>query len=148
MTETAANLSNDVAHMLAAMQAFSGVLNAETIALNAREMKIVDQLFPQKCEFAQLYHDAMLRLDDQQHMLKTLEPTLKQKLKLAYDHFHAIAEQNAKALTAAKHVAERMVDVVMDAARRTVMDGPSYGRGGTNVLAHDVPVHYKLNQVL
>lgn len=143
-----ANLPNDVTHMLAAMQAFSGVLHAETIALNARDIKVVEQLFPQKCEFAQMYHEAMLRLDDQEMHLKSLDDGLKQKLKAAYAQFADVADANRRALAAAKEVAERMVNVVMDAARRTVMDGPSYSRNGTNVLASDIPVHYKLNQVL
>lgn len=145
---TNSNINNDVTHMLAAMQAFSGVLHAETIALNSRDLGIVDQLFPQKCEFAQMYHEAMLKLDDQQPLLKTLEPSLKQKLKAAYAQFQDTTEQNRKALYAAKLVAERMVNVVMDAARKTVQDGPSYSRAGTNVLAGDVPIHYRLNQVL
>jgi flagellar biosynthesis/type III secretory pathway chaperone len=142
------NLSNDVAHMLAAMQAFSGVLHAETIALQARDMNTVTQLFPQKREFAQLYHDAMLRLDDQRTDLKKLDQSLKSKLKGAYAHFDEIVRQNRTALTSAKAVAERIVDLVMDAARRTVMDGPSYNRAGSNALSSDTPVHYKLNEVL
>ncbi|HEY1096491.1 MAG TPA: hypothetical protein VGF14_04565 [Alphaproteobacteria bacterium] len=145
---SAHNLSNDVTHMLAAMQAFSGVLHAETIALQARDMNTVTQLFPQKREFAQMYHDAMLRVDDQRSALKSLEPSLKERLKAAYAHFNEIVRQNRLALNSAKEVAERIVELVMDAARRTVMDGPSYTRAGSNALAYDVPVHYKLNEVL
>lgn len=144
----ASNLPNDIMHMLAAMQAFSGVLQAETIALQSREMKIVDQLFSQKREFAQMYHDAMLRVEDQQQDLKSLDAGLKDKMKTAYAHFQDIVAQNTRALVSARLVAERMVDLVMTAARRTVMDGPSYSAQGTNMLPSDVPVHYKLNEVL
>jgi hypothetical protein len=118
-------LSNDVNHMLAAMQAFCGVLNAETIALQARDMNTVTQLFTQKREFAQLYHDAMLRVDDQKDLLKSLDQALKNKVQSAATHFNDIVQQNMIALESAKKVAERIVDVVMDAARRTVNDGPS-----------------------
>ena len=142
------NLYNDVTHMLAAMQAFSGVLHAETIALQARDMNTVTQLFPQKREFAQLYHDAMLRLDDQRENLKNLDSALKNRLKTAYAHFQEIVKQNRLALNSAKTVAERIVVLVMDAARRTVMDGPNYNRAGSNALTTDTPVHYKLNEVL
>jgi len=144
---TPSNLPNDVMHMLAAMQAFSGVLHAETIALQSRDLNIVGQLFPQKREFAQLYHDAMLRLEDQQDDLKSLDPGLKQKMKQAYAQFQDIVSQNTRALVSARLVAERMVELVMSAARRTVMDGPSYSRQGTNMLPSDIPVHYQLNEV-
>jgi flagellar biosynthesis/type III secretory pathway chaperone len=140
-------LSNDVHHMLAAMQAFSGVLHAETIALQSRDMNTVEQLFPQKREFAQLYHDAMLRLDDQKDALKSLDDMLKSKIKQAGAHFSEIVKQNLVALESAKNVAERIVDLVMDAARRTVNDGPSYNRLGTNNLNQETPVHFKLNDV-
>ena len=145
---TPPNLPNDVSYMLAAMQAFCGVLQAETIALQARDLKTVDELFSQKREFAQLYHDAMLRLDDQQEHLKQLDPGLKSKLKQAYAHFQDVVTQNSRALASARNVAERIVNVVMEAARRTVMDGPSYNATGVNALAADVPVHFKLNEVL
>jgi flagellar biosynthesis/type III secretory pathway chaperone len=140
-------LTNDVNHMLAAMQAFSGVLHAETIALQSRDMNTVTQLFSQKREFAQLYHDAMLRLDDQRDLLKSLDESLKNKMRNASNHFNDIVQNNMVALESAKKVAERVVDLVMDAARRTVNDGPSYNRLGTNNLNNDTPVHFKLNDV-
>lgn len=143
-----AELQYKVDHAISAVESFSMILDQETSALKTSNYALFEQLQPAKIALAQDYQDSILAFEEDVDVLKSLEDGVKEKLRRAHARFAAAAEANQSALLACKNVAERIVKMIMDAARRTVSDAPSYSAAGMVGLSDKIPVHFKLNETL
>jgi flagellar biosynthesis/type III secretory pathway chaperone len=142
------NLSHKIDNAMTATESFSRVLDQETAALKAADYKTFAALQETKMQHAQLYQDAVLAFEEDLDAVKTLPATDKDKLRTAHARFAAASDANQSALKTAMQTAERLVKMIMDAAKRSVMDGPAYSAAGNQGLSDKIPVHFKLNEVL
>ncbi|MDB5477798.1 MAG: hypothetical protein JWM96_293, partial [Alphaproteobacteria bacterium] len=127
---------------------FTALLDQETAALRASNYNLFDALQDKKIQLAHEYQDAILAFEEDVDLLKDLPASIKDKLRLAHAGFTASADANQDTLMATKNVSERIVTLIMNAARRSVQNGPSYCAGGMQNMSEKIPVHFKLNEVL
>jgi hypothetical protein len=143
------NLLSKVDNAVKAVESFSDVLDKETGALKQANFKEFAALQELKLLMAQAYQDAVLAFEEDLEDLKTLEGPAKDKLRKVYARFNQSADDNEAALLNAKNTSERIVRMIMDAAKRSVADeGPAYGAHGAQTMSDKIPVHFKLNEVL
>lgn len=135
-------------HALNAVEIFTQLLEVETSALKASNYPVFESLQNDKITLAQNYQDSILALEEDQDLLRGLDDATKEKLRHAHTRFNLAADENQNTLLASKNASERIVTMIMSAARQTVADGPTYNAGGTQGLSDKIPVHFKLNEVL
>lgn len=131
---------------LHAVESFSQLLELETAALKASDFPVFESLQQDKITFAQNYQDSILAFEEDLDILKNLDDASKDKLRQAHARFTVVADENQSTLQASKNVSERIVTLIMDAARKTVSEGPAYNAGGIQDLSAKIPVHFKLNE--
>lgn len=141
-------LADKVTHTLHAVEAFSLLLEQETAALKAADFAAFESLQDEKLTRAQDYQDAVLTFEEDIDLLKTMDDTLKEKLRAAHTRFSTAADDNQTTLQASRNTSERIVTLIMDAARQSVSEGPNYGANATQELSDKIPVHFKINEVL
>ena len=141
-------LEMKVAKTLDAVENFSQFLEQETKTLTSADYKTFSSMQDAKVLLAQQYQDAILAFETDLPQMSSLNDTLKDKLRKMHTRYTAAAEANQKALLAAKNVTERMVNLIMNAAKQTVMDGPAYSAAGRQGISEKLPIHFKLNEVL
>lgn len=141
-------LLEKVDRTLNATELFSALLDQETLALKAADFKKFESLQDQKFELAQNYQDSILAFEEDLEVLKGLDESVKEKLRTSYSRFTTASETNQKALNASKKVSERIVTLIMDAAKKTVAEGPNYGSNGVQGISDKIPIHFKINEVL
>lgn len=141
-------LEMKVAKTLDAVENFSQFLEQETKTLADADYKTFSSMQDAKVLLAQQYQDAILAFETDLPQMSSLNDTLKDKLRKMHTRYTAAAEANQKALLAAKNVTERMVNLIMNAAKQTVMDGPAYSAAGRQGISEKLPIHFKLNEVL
>jgi hypothetical protein len=131
-----------------AVQSFTNLLDQETYALQKADYAAFAKLQENKLRLAQNYQQALLDFEEDLPHLSQMNESLKAKLRAIHAHYAQAVEANQKALLAAKNVTERIVKLIMNAAKQTVMDGPSYSAAGLQTLSEKIPIHFKLNEVL
>lgn len=141
-------LDRKVEEALNAVGQFSDFLEKETQALKNSDFKGFEALQDRKIELAQSYQDALLAFEEEIDELPNLPESAKEKLRASHTRFTTVAETNQQALLAATEVSERVVNLIIGAAKRTVMDTPNYGATGMQDLSSKIPVHFNLNEVL
>jgi len=141
-------LKKKVEHTLETVESFSTLLEAETFALKKSNFALFESLQDEKIILAQKYQDAILAFEEDIEVLKDLDPSLKNRLHHAHKRFSTAATENQNTLSTTSKVSERIVKLIMGAARKSVMDAPSYSAFGTQGLSEKIPVHFKLNEVL
>lgn len=141
-------LRNKVTQALQNIDAFSALLQQEASALQKSDYTTFQNLQGAKLEMAHAYQDAVLSFEEQGDQLQNMEAGDKKMLQECYARFREACKLNEAALLASRTVAERVVNLVMKAARQTVMDGPAYCAMGRQGISDKVPVHFKLNEVL
>lgn len=140
-------LEHKVKETLAAAENFSILLDQETQALRKADYTTFAALQDNKLLFAQRYQESILAFEDDLLTLTTLADHLKEKLRQMHIRYTEAADANQKALLAAKNVTERVIKLIMNAAKQTVMDGPSYSAAGVQGISEKLPIHFKLNEV-
>ncbi len=144
----ASTLQFKVDHALKAVDTFSDFLDRETATLENSDFHAFELLQDEKLNLAQAYQDAILAFEEDAEILPTLDDTTKEKLRHAHMRFSTAAKTNQTTLSATKNVAERIVNLVMTAAKKTVIDEtPSYGANGLQGVSDKIPVYFKLNEV-
>lgn len=133
---------------LEAVESFSSLLEKETQALSKADYTSFSLLQNDKLILAQKYQEAILAFEEDLPHMSSLQQTLKDKLKQMHSRYQLAAENNQKAILAAKSATERMVKLIMNAAKQTVMDGPCYSAAGVQGISDKLPIHFKLNEVL
>lgn len=147
MTNAALHLKVD--HALQAVTVFSDFLEKETEVLNASDFAAFETLQDYKLDLARNYQQAILAFEEDADLLPTLEDDLKDQLRAAHLRFSEASQANQSTLLAAKNVSERVVNLVMDAAKKSVIDEtPSYSAGALQGLSQKIPVHFKLNETI
>lgn len=141
-------LDRKVDEALNAVDHFSALLEKETAALDASDFHTFESLQDKKFELAQSYQDAILAFEEDAEALPEMAETAKDKLRAAHSRFTLASEKNQTALQAAAKISERVVNLIIGAAKRTVMDTPNYGSAGYQDISDKIPVHFKLNEVL
>jgi hypothetical protein len=143
------HLHEKVEHAVKTVESFSALLDQETKALKTADYKTFEALQEPKVLMAQAYQDAVLAFEEDLDNVKTLEDTFKKQLLAVQARFQKASDINQKALLNAKTTAERIVKLIMDAAKRSVADtGPAYSAAGIQGLSDKIPVHFKLNETL
>ena len=142
------NITLAAQNALSQIEHFTTVLNQETALVRAQAHHEVTGLQHIKLQAAQTYQQAILLLQDHAPLLAQLPDMLRDALKTAYNYASRAMADNVAALQAATKVAERMVRVIMQAAKETVMDGPNYNAHAYTGPNARTPVHFQLNEVL
>lgn len=141
-------LVEQVNFALHAVMDFTAVLGQETAALRGSDFPLFQALQDEKLVRAQNYQDSILALEEFIEFLPSLDDATKTALRTAQKDFSKAAADNQTLLEAKLNSSERIVNLIMDAARRTVSDGPAYGANGVQDISDKIPVHFKLNEVL
>jgi hypothetical protein len=142
------NITLAAQNALVQIEHFVQVLNQETSLVRNQQHAAVQNLQPTKIQAAQTYQQAVLLLQDHAAMLAQLPDMLRDALKTAYNYASVAMADNIAALKAGAAVAERMVKVIIQAAKQTVMDGPNYNAHAYTGPSARTPVHFQLNEVL
>lgn len=144
-----AQLLDKVSHTVKAAENFTATLERETAALKKADYATFESLQQEKLDQAHIYQDSILAFEGQLDHLKTLPAAAKNSLKAAHDRFAVAADINQRALRAASTASQRLVGMIMDAAKASVAaEAPGYGATGKQGLSAKIPVHFKLNEVL
>lgn len=141
-------LTQKIDAALSAVDQFSAFLEKETAALQKSDYRAFEAMQDQKYSLAQSYQDAILSFEEDVEALPNLPEDIKQKLRAAHTRFSAAADVNQIALETAAKISTRVVDLIIDAAKRSVSDTPNYSAAGSQGLSEKIPVHFKLNEVL
>lgn len=145
---TEAHLAHKVEHALLAVDHFSALLEQETDALQKSDYGTFQALQDKKLDLAQGYQNAVLAFEKDIDILQTMDAARKDALRQAHVRFTKAADANQETLKASGHVADRIVKLIMNAARDSVSDSPSYNASGYQGLSDKLPVHFKLNETL
>ena len=145
---TEAHLAHKVENALQAVDHFSTLLEQETAALRISDYTTFQALQDKKLQLAQGYQNAVLAFEEDIEILQSMDEARKDALRQAHARFTRAADANQETLKATGQVADRIVKLIMDAARDSVSDGPSYNAKGYQGLSDKMPVHFKLNETL
>jgi hypothetical protein len=108
--------------MLRLIEDFGALLRQETEALKKSDFRHVDLLQQDKRDYAKKYHAAVTGLSARRGEVLTLEAGMQERLIKARTAFTLILNENLRTLEAAKDSARRLVDRILDSARRAVAD--------------------------
>lgn len=127
MTNTTAKnvkpaLKDEVQGLLSLIGEFGGLLARETEALRKMDFAAVDALQANKRTLARRYHDQVAALGARRDEVGTLDLALRERLVRARTEFTIVLNDNLRALDATKSSAKRLVDRILDAAQRTVVN--------------------------
>jgi len=107
------------------------VLEIENEALAGHDSETVRVLLDNKTALARLYEQAVKPLVAAPELVETLEPEQREALLAVGNRLNVLIAENARYLKAEMEAYRRLMDVVVDAARKTKSDGTVYGPGGT-----------------
>jgi hypothetical protein len=139
-------LRDKVTNALSAVDQFSALMEQETAALQNSDYALFENLQDRKYQLAQSYQEAILAFEDDIEALPEMEDFLKDKLRDAHVRFTTSADTNQRALIVQQKISERILNLIMTAAKQTVSDGPSYSASGHHDLSAKIPVHFNLNE--
>jgi len=117
-----ANLHNDVHSVMKLLDTFGQLLNEETTALRKSDFKTVDRLQAAKKQLANDYQVLVTGLSARKAEVAQLEMPLREKLVRSRTGFTRILQDNLAALETAKSSAGRLVNKILDVARKAVVD--------------------------
>ena len=115
-------LRTDIEGLIGLIETFSALLAKETAALKKSDFKAVDALQNDKKRLAREYGDQVQILCARQSEISTLDTATRKKLLAARGGFSVILDENLRALDAAKNSAKRLVNRILDIARKTVVE--------------------------
>ena len=113
-------LSQDISQYLSVCRDFNALLLNETKALKAADFKAVDALQAKKQAMAKEYVSAVTALAERKDEFKALAPDARAIIVETRTAFTVTLDDNMRALTAVKDGARRLVDRILDTARKTV----------------------------
>lgn len=108
--------------MLRLIEDFGNLLLKETEALKKSDYRMVDLLQDDKRHYAKQYHAAVTELSGRRTEVAQLDARMQERLIKARTSFTIILNENLRALEAAKASARRLVDRILDTARKAVAD--------------------------
>lgn len=123
MTTTSHNsLRVQVQSVLDILDSFGKLLTDETSALKKSDFKSVDRLQENKRRLAREYQASIEALAARKEEMTKLDVGLREQLVKRRTGFTIILDENLRALEATKDSAARLVNKILDAARRAVTD--------------------------
>jgi len=117
-----AGLRNDINSVLKILDEFGQLLTEETTALRKADFKAVDRLQPSKKSLAGEYQKLVSGLASRKAEIAQLDMPLREKLVRSRTAFTHILDENLRALETSKESAARLVNKILDAARKAVVD--------------------------
>jgi len=115
-------IMSDVHAVLKLIETFGSLLVEETKALKKSDFKHVDMLQADKRQYAREYHTLVTRLSERKHEIVQLDMDTREKIVRARTQLTVILNENVKALEDARSSAKRLVDRILEVARRSVTD--------------------------
>jgi len=116
------NIVGDVNQILNVLDAFGKLLKEETAALKKNDFQTVDRLQASKRALARDYHGLIVGLSSSRENMVKLDMPTREKLVRSRTTFTEILQDNLRALEIAKNSTARLVNKILDAARRAVAD--------------------------
>lgn len=108
------------------------LLEIENEALAGHDSETVRVLIDNKTGLARLYEQAVKPLVATPELAETLEPEEREALFAVGSRLNQLMTVNARYLKAEIEAYQRLMDIVVDAARKAKTDGSAiYGRGGS-----------------
>lgn len=131
-TKTEAKLSGlpikaAVQDVLKTIEDFGALLRRETEALKAMDYRLVDLLQADKKNYARRYSDMVTELSTRRDDMATLDVSMRERLIKARTTFTIILNDNMRALETSRDSTRRLVDRILDTARRAVADDTQTG---------------------
>ena len=143
------NLQTLVSATLALIDDFVVVLDEESQALIDVNRDKVTELQDKKVAMGRAYYEAMMALGDKQDELKATDGETKGRITAAYKKIQKSFDKNIKALNAARDVAERVQNIIVNAAKRAVAhDSPNYNATGYAGPSQDTAVHFQVSETV
>lgn len=127
---------------------FEALLRDETRALDATDFDTAEVLQNRKIRMAERYHDLTRELRARKEDLKKHHPELREKLTAARDSFSEAARDNINAIERRRFSSQRLVDRLIEGARRGLQKSSTYGKGGQRLDQAPGKVSFGLNQTL
>jgi hypothetical protein len=126
---------------------FVVVLEEESEALIAVKRDVVDAIQDKKVAMGRAYYEAMMALGEKQDELKASDATTKSRLTEAYKKIQKSFDRNIKALNAAREVASRVQNIIVEAAKKSVeQDSPNYNAGGYSSPSRDTAINFQMSK--
>lgn len=125
------------------------VLDEESDALISVKRDKVDAIQDKKVAMGRAYYEAMMALGDKQDELKATDATIKSRLTEAYKKIQKSFDRNIKALNAAREVAKRVQNIIVEAAKKSVEhDTPNYNAGGYASPSKDTAINFQMSKTV
>lgn len=138
-----------VSATLALIDDFIEVLDAESEALVKVKRDEVDALQDKKVAMGRAYYEAMMALGEKQEELKASDASTKDRLTAAYKKIQKSFDRNIKALNAAREVAKRVQNIIVEAAKKSVEhDSPNYNSGGYASPSKDTAINFQMSETV
>lgn len=115
-------LRERVMTVLNLIEEFGSLLVKETDALKKNDYRLVDLLQDDKRNLAKRYHAEVTALSERRAEMPGLELSLQERLIKARTTFTVILNENLRALEASRDGARRLVNRILDTARKAVTD--------------------------
>ncbi len=149
-TAAAPNLRERVMGMLGLIEEFGSLLVKETDALKKSDFRLVDLLQDDKRSLAKRYHAEVTALSERRNEMPGLDVSLQERLIKARTSFTVILNENLRALEASRDSARRLVNRILDTARKTVTDElqTSYSAKGHTQSYKSAPLSLSVDQSL
>lgn len=120
--QTTSSVKPLVQDVLRLIEDFGSLLVKETEALKKADYLLVDMLQTDKKNFAKLYHAKVTELSTRKEEMPTLDMSMRERLVKARTSFTIILNENLRALEASRESTRRLVDRILDTARKAVAD--------------------------
>lgn len=141
-------LSELAAESLKLISDFTALLEDETVALHEADFATAQKLGKKKTRLAERYQGLTTQLRARRDELKQHHPELREKLVAARERFSDAARENVSAIERRRYSSQRMVDRLIEGARRSLQKSSAYGKGGQRVDQQPGKVSFGLNQTL
>ncbi len=143
------NLQTLISGTLLLIDDFVTVLDAESDALIKVERDKVDAIQDKKVAMGRAYYEAMMALGDKQAELKASDAHIKDRLTAGYKKIQKSFDRNIKALNAAREVARRVQNIIVEAAKKSVeQDSPAYNAGGYTKPSKDTAINFSMSETV
>lgn len=148
-TESATLKENALA-LMTLIEEFGALLRQETAGLKKADYRTVDLLQEDKRSFARKYQALVTSIAAQRDQMSDLDLNLRERMVRARGNFTLILDENLRALEASRDSARRLVDRILDTARKAVADElqTHYSAGGNTQAYKSATMSLSVDQSL
>ncbi len=143
------NLQALVSGTLDLIDDFVVILDQESEALIKVQRDQVEALQDKKVAMGRAYYEAMMALGEKQDELKASDASTKSRITEAYKKIQKSFDRNIKALNAAREVAKRVQNIIVEAAKKSVEhDSPNYNASGYAAPSKDTAINFQMSETV